>query len=145
MIEKTQSMDYRFMKSPSPREVEQIYSLYKDTGGVPPAGEQPDVIRGIVSGSHCFLAVFLDGDLIGMGRAVSDRASDAYIQDVAVRPSFRGRGIGTGIVRRIVDRLHGDGLFWVGLIAERDSHPFYEHLGFLRMEHAAPMLLKGKP
>jgi spermidine synthase len=144
-MENTRVMDYRFLQSPSPREVEQIVSLYKGTGWWDADDEQPDIIRGIVGRSHCFLAVFLDGDLIGMGRAISDGTSDAYIQDVAVRPAFRGRGIGSGIVRRIVDRLHGDGLFWIGLIAERDSHPFYERLGFSPMEHAAPMLLKGKP
>lgn len=145
-MDNAQPMEYRFLQSPSPREITQIVNLYKETGWWGAGDdEEPDMVRGIVSGSHCFLAVFLDGDLIGMGRAISDRTSDAYIQDVVVKASFRGGGIGSGIVRRIVDRLHGDGLFWIGLIAEGGSHPFYKQLGFSMMEHALPMLSKGRP
>ncbi|OPY86275.1 MAG: Acetyltransferase (GNAT) family protein [Syntrophaceae bacterium PtaU1.Bin231] len=144
-MESARPMEYRFLLSPAPREIAQIVSLYKENGWWDAGDEQPGIVRGIVGRSHCFLAVFLDGNLIGMGRAISDGTSDAYIQDVTVRASFRGRGIGSGIVRRIVDRLHADGLFWIGLIAEGDSRPFYERLGFSPMEHAAPMLLKGKP
>jgi len=54
--------------------------------------------------------------------------------------SFRGKGIGTRIVEILVNRLERDGIHWIGLIAERGSHPFYERLGFSIMERATPML-----
>lgn len=79
-----------------------------------------------------------------MGRAISDRASDAYIQDVTVVPGFQRRGIGSAIIRKLIERLHRDGLFWIGLIAERNSHGFYERLGFKRMADAAAMLMESK-
>ena len=98
------------------------------------------MIRLIVAGSHCFVVARREGRIIGMGRAMSDRASDAYIQDVTVLDAFRGRGVGTGIVRELIRRLEEDGIHWIGLIAERGSHPFYESLGFTIMDGAVPLL-----
>ncbi|MBN1830343.1 MAG: GNAT family N-acetyltransferase, partial [Deltaproteobacteria bacterium] len=90
----------------------------------------------------CFLIALSGGRIIGMARAVSDRTSDAYLQDVTVAAGRRGKGLGSEIVQRIVARLHEDGLQWIGLIAERGSHPFYERLGFQVMPASLPMLRK---
>ena len=60
--------------------------------------------------------------------------------DVYKRQVYRGRGIGRKIVRQLLERLTKDGVNWVGLIAERGSHPFYERLGFGIMQDATPMV-----
>ncbi|MDI6726584.1 MAG: GNAT family N-acetyltransferase, partial [Smithellaceae bacterium] len=84
---------YRFLSQPKEKETTDIIELYRRAGW----WEREDddgLVSAIVAGSHCFL-VALDGKMIiGMGRAISDRASDAYIQDVTVHPSRRGAGIG---------------------------------------------------
>ena len=72
----------------------------------------------------------VDGAIIGMGRAISDGVADAYIQDVTVEKSERGRGIAQEIVARLVARLYADGLSWVALIAAGRSWKLYEKLGF---------------
>ena len=41
-----------------------------------------------------------------------------------------------------MDRLEADGIGWIGLIAERKTHPFYQPLGFAPMADALPMLKK---
>ena len=76
-----------------------------------------------------------------MGRAISDRVSDAYIQDLTVRSNRRNQGIGGRILRTILERLHNDGLRWIGLIAEPGSSNLYLHAGFREMPAAVPMLL----
>ncbi len=82
-----------------------------------------------------------DREIVGMGRSISDRTSDAYIQDVTVKKDFRGQGIGTYIIRMIINRLQSDGISWIGLIAERDSRGFYEPIGFKSMINSTPMIL----
>ena len=77
-----------------------------------------------------------------MGRAISDRASDAYIQDVTVDRAFRRQGIGSRMVARLVERLELDGIGWIGLIAEGDSSGFYERIGFSDF-NGKPMLYGG--
>jgi len=102
----------------------------------------PALIRRIISGSHCFVIAVNPDGIIGMGRAISDGASDAYIQDVTVLDGQRGKGIGKKIVQKLVLRLESDGLTWIGLIAERGSQNFYKPLGFESMPDARPMLLE---
>ena len=133
-------LDYSFIKKPITDEINEITDLYRRENWWKQEEDDPEMIKQIVKGSHCFLVTRHGDNIIGMGRAISDRASDAYIQDVTVMDSFRGNGIGTRIVEILVDRLEKDGIHWIGLVAERGSHPFYERIGFSAMENATPML-----
>ena len=106
------------------------------------APDDPDLVARIIAGSHCFMIVTSGSEIVGMGRAISDGASDAYIQDVTVNKTYRSRGIGTRVIEKLVERLHQDGLGWIGLIAEKNSYQFYEQLGFKKMPNSVPMLKK---
>jgi len=133
-------MRYSFIDSPTAEHIHQILSLYKLEGWWVESRDDADLVKRIIAGSHCFIMVEDGERMVGMGRAISDGVSDAYIQDVAVDAKCRGRGIGKEIVRRLLNRLNQDGVNWVGLIAERGSHPFYERLGFGVMPDATPMV-----
>ncbi|MBA3014967.1 MAG: GNAT family N-acetyltransferase [Proteobacteria bacterium] len=131
-----------FLVEPSTDQLRAIVGLYRQAGWWPEAEvEDYQRLTRLVKQSHCFAAAIVDGELIGMGRAISDGVSDAYVQDVTVDLFWRGQGIGSRIVRRIVERLKQDGLGWIGLIAERGSSPFYEQFGFMEMVNSQPMLL----
>lgn len=133
----------RLIVSPSASETDQIIAIYRSEGWWYTDGDRDkDALRlnAIISGSHCFAVAGAKGRVIGMGRAISDRFSDAYIQDVAVHRDHRGQGVGTAIVSALVSRLEADGLGWIGLIAERHSEPFYTRIGFSPMAEATPLL-----
>ena len=70
------------------------------------------------------------GKLAGMGRALGDGVSDAYIQDVVVDPEYRRRGVGGAIVRSLVAELRKRGVDWIGLVGEPGTEEFYRSLGF---------------
>jgi len=125
---------------PTPDQNSDIICLYCAEGWWSKGTDDAALVDRIVAGSHCFLIVKKGSEIIGMGRALSDGVSDAYIQDVTVNKNFRGQGIGTKIIQKLVERLHSDGLKWIGLIAEKSSHPFYEQLGFKKMSDSVPML-----
>ena len=129
-----------FLTEPTPDQISAITGLYRAEGWWEGKADDPERVAKIVTGSHGFLVVTIDDKIIAMGRAISDGSSDAYIQDVTVETRYRGQGIGTEIIRRLVRRLNGDGLEWIGLIAEKNSHLFYERLGFLPMRDSVPML-----
>lgn len=105
--------------------------------------DSPALLKKIIQGSHCFAVAELDGRIIGMGRAISDGVSDAYIQDVAVLKGERHSGAGSAIIKALKARLKRDGVGWLGLIAQDGSEPFYLKLGFKTLKNAAPMLSKG--
>jgi len=72
---------------------------------------------------------------------ISDGASDAYIQDLVVRPSHRNQGIARMILDALLERLRADGIPWIGLIAEPGSRKLYQGAGFREMSGFVPMLM----
>lgn len=136
-------ISFSFLNKAGPKQINQILKLYHMAGWWPEAITDDQVqVSKIIAGSHCFLAAVHKTEIIGMGRVISDKISDAYIQDVTVRSDFRENNIGSKIVSLLAERLHQDGLSWIGLIAEKGSCSFYQRLGFEIMQEATPMLLK---
>ena len=135
-------VSYSFIKTPSKTQVQDIIKLYQAAKWWEGDSDHWETVEKIVSGSHCFLVATQEASIIGMGRAISGRVSDAYIQDVTVLLPFRGKKIGSRIIKMIIERLNQDNIFWIGLIAEENARTFYEPLGFSVMPNAAPMLRK---
>lgn len=124
--------------------VDAVVELYKAGGWwtEDPRGRQ--LIPRMVQGSFCFMIARQGDQVVGMGRAISDGHSDAYIQDVVVLKSHRGQGIGGELVKRLAEHCASAGLVWIGLVAEPGTTPFYEALGFKPLKDYQPMLYQGK-
>jgi spermidine synthase len=134
---------YTFITEPTPLQIEGVLELYRLQGWWgPPTDHDPQLAEAIIRGSHCFFIATHEGRLVGMGRTISDRASDAYIQDLTVRPEFREKGIGTRMVNELIARLKRDGLGWIGLVAEAGTWDFYRRAGFAEMPGSVLMLKK---
>lgn len=121
-------------------DLDMIADLYR-AGGWWNEEWDPSNLSGLIAGSFAF-AVAIDTAArraVGMGRAISDGVSDAYIQDLVVLPGYRGRGIGTMILSALLDRCRLAGVGWIALVAEPGTEPFYTALGFLRLEGHTPM------
>ena len=124
-----------------------VKKLYQEAGWWRSGDETADGclwIDTLVSHSFCFTGAFCGSELIGMGRAISDGVSDAYIQDVVVLKKFRQAGIGQRIILEIIRFLQQRHIGWIGLIAEPGTQSFYQKLGFSPMPGYAPMLLAAK-
>lgn len=70
------------------------------------------------------------GKLVGTARANSDGARHAYVADVAVAESHRGRGLGRALVGLLLDHpgVRGAGLV---RLATADAQGFYDRFGFV--------------
>lgn len=131
---------YSLLSSVDTYQTMQIINLYRMGGWWNENVDNPELVEGIVRGSHCFIIAIESEQIIGMGRAISDGASDAYIQDVIVHKQFQNQGIGKRLVEMLTANLKAAGLKWIGLIAEAGSHPFYSRIGFAKMTNATPMV-----
>lgn len=69
------------------------------------------------------------GATVGFGRAVSDGVGFAYLADVYVEESVRGHGLGTALVRFMIDDGPGRGFRWT--LHTRDAHGLYARFGFV--------------
>ena len=89
-------------------------------------GRSADALRrSFESSQHVALA--WDGDrVVGMARLLSDGVSNAYLVDVWTMSAYRRRGIGSSMVRLLVDRVPGQ---HIGLQTD-DAEEFYVSLGF---------------
>ena len=92
------------------------------------AGIAREIVERAVGHSLCFGA--FDGeDQVGFARVISDHATYAYVSDVFVLPSHRGRGIGKHLMAAIVAHPELQGLRrWT--LATRDAHGLYRQYGF---------------
>jgi ribosomal protein S18 acetylase RimI-like enzyme len=134
------------LQAPTKNQIRQIADLYRAQEWWQAGDdESPQLVPRLIAGSHCFAAALEGEDIVGMGRAISDGVSDAYIQDLTVRSGHRNRGIGRRILQTLLERLHADGLRWIGLIAEPGSCSLYQRAGFREMSAWVPMLMNNKP
>lgn len=73
--------------------------------------------------------LYRDGTMYGFGRAITDRATFAYLSDVVVDESERGHGLGTWLVECILADPALQGLRRIALLT-RDAADLYQRLGF---------------
>lgn len=81
------------------------------------------------------------GEQLAYARAITDGATFAWIADVFVEPSARGRGVGIRIMQGIVDDLEPLGLKRMALFTE-DAHTLYEKFGFQRLPDPEGWMLR---
>jgi spermidine synthase len=124
--------------------IEELIQLYKEAGWWESSYDShPEFLNYIVKDSAIFAGAFSGKKLIGMGRALSDLASDAYIQDIAVLKEFRGKGIGKKIIQILIKNLKEKGVDWIGLVAQPGTFSFYKELGFEILKDHVPLKYKG--
>ena len=71
---------------------------------------------------------------VALARVVTDDATFAWICDVFVDEAWRGRGVGSWLMRECVaELLDRRGILRL-LLATRDAHPVYAQAGFAPLE-----------
>lgn len=92
------------------------------------AGIPLDTLRRALAHSVCY-GGYVDGELVAFARAITDRATFAYLADVFVREPFRGQGHGRAIVAALMADETLQGLRRWHLVTG-DMHRLYASLGF---------------
>jgi GNAT superfamily N-acetyltransferase len=69
-----------------------------------------------------------DGAMVGFSRAFSDGVANAYLADMYVDPRERGRGVGSGLLRVMIDEGPGRDFRW--MLHTDDAHGLYAKFGF---------------
>lgn len=107
---------------------DQLSGFFAGWPSPPSAATHLALLRG---SDEVVLAIDGEGhDVVGFVTAVTDRVLSAYIPFLEVRAEHQGRGIGSELVRRVVERLRG--VYMVDVTCDAHVQPFYESLGFIR-------------
>lgn len=92
-----------------------------------------EIVDRSIEGSLCF-GLYEDGRQIGFARVITDFATFAYLADVYVLESHRGRGLATWLMESILAHPDLAGLRrW--MLVTRDAHPLYRKVGFRDLAH----------
>jgi len=86
-----------------------------------------DVVERSIEGSLCF-GVYDGERQVGFARVVTDHATFAWLCDVFVLESHRGRGLGKWLIECVVAHPDLQGMLLV-LLATRDAHELYRRYG----------------
>ena len=93
-----------------------------------PNPPSPSTHYWILSNSAAIVMARLDdGTVVGFITAVSDQVSCAYIPYLEVLPAFQGQGIGSELVRQMIEKLRH--LYMIDLLCDPPLQPFYERFG----------------
>ena len=83
--------------------------------------------------SYYHIAVY-DGDkMIVYIDCVSNGVTDAYIQDLMVRPDYQGNGIGTDLMNKMIAHLRNEQIYMISVVFDESLKGFYKKFGFCNM------------
>jgi N-acetylglutamate synthase-like GNAT family acetyltransferase len=97
-----------------------------------------DTVQKSIDGALCF-GVFHGEQQIGFARVITDKATFAYLADVFIIESCRGKGLSKWLMEIITSHPELQGLRRF-LLATRDAHGLYRQFGFTELESAENLM-----
>ena len=104
----------------------QISDLRKSVGW---NGMLEDYKKSLIN-SYLYICCFNNDELIGFLDVVSNGVTDAYIQDVIVKPSFQKKGIGKKLMDMAIEKLSKDGIYAISVLFTEENLNFYKKFNF---------------
>jgi GNAT superfamily N-acetyltransferase len=101
------------------------------------SAKKPDQLLAALRNSHCLVTARLNGQLIGIGNAISDGHLVVYFPHMLVHPSHQGQGIGKKMMQAMQEKYAG--FHQQMLTADGKAVDFYKSLGFYRAGNTEPM------
>lgn len=122
-------------------DTQELVALYASVGDQ--RHRFPRMVKGGWQHSDLAVAVRVDGRLVGMSRGITDRATTLFVCDVMVHPEFQGQGLGTELMRRLVEPFKD--IYQIVLLTDPQTLPFYTRLGYMHWQSAALQMHPPRP
>lgn len=118
------NVEYRHNAPLDPADVVRVF----DRSGIRrPTGDLARIAR-MFSAPSLVISAWVEGDLVGVSRSLTDYAYCCYLSDLAIDKAYQGLGIGRELVRRIQGVI-GEQVSLI-LLAAPDAMSYYPKLGF---------------
>jgi GNAT superfamily N-acetyltransferase len=97
-------------------------------------GVRREVVERSIENSICFGVYSDGGEQVGFARAVTDRATFAWLADVYIESEHRGNGLGKRLVATVLEHPELQGLRrW--MLGTADAHELYRRFGFSELRN----------
>ena len=107
----------------------EIRSLYDSVGWTAYTRDMPALEKGYRN-SLLILAAYEGDQLAGIARAVGDGTTIVFIQDILVKPDRQRQGIGTALLKAMLDRYANVRQIELTTDSRPETIAFYKSLGF---------------
>lgn len=126
MIIECRNNQYMISTDQTLLDIDVLHAFLKQTywsSGIP-----KEILQNAINNSLCF-GVYEEKKQIGFARAISDFSTFAYLADVFIIESYRGKKLSSWLMQTIVSHPQLQGLrCW--LLRTRDAHGLYKKFGF---------------
>ncbi len=119
-------MTIRYTDQISNLSADQMAGFFVDWPKCPDTEKHMDILRG----SYKVWLAFDDDLCVGFINAISDGVFYSYIPLLEVLPEYKGKGIGSELVERMVNSL--ECMYAIDIVCDESVAPFYEDKGFAR-------------
>ena len=108
--------------------VAKLVALYEANGWS--SAKKPDLLQKALSNSATLVSAWVGSELVGIGNAITDGYLVVYYPHMLVHPKHQGRGIGSEMMKRLIDKHKG--FHQHMLVADGQAIEFYKKCGFTR-------------
>lgn len=115
------------------RDLAELLSLYGSVGWTNYT-QKPDMLAEAYRRSLLAVAAYEDEKLVGVIRVVGDGCSIIFIQDILVLPEYQRRGIGTALMRAVLERYSHVYQMELATDNTEKTAAFYKSLGFAPLD-----------
>ena len=109
--------------------LDQIREVYQSVGWTKHTNE---IISKVFKASQVIALVYVNGRIVGIGRAMTDGVFNAAIYDVVVHRDFQGQGFAKRIMEFILNQLSD--VSCVHLISTTGNEEFYRKFGLKKIK-----------
>ncbi|MEX0683311.1 MAG: GNAT family N-acetyltransferase [Dehalococcoidia bacterium] len=90
--------------------------------------DAPDQLERTWTRTYATVLAYEGDKMVGAARALSDGEREALIVGVAVLPEYQRQGIGSAMMRNLIEQVNGCAIVLTS--SEDENTPFYRRLGF---------------
>jgi GNAT superfamily N-acetyltransferase len=89
--------------------------------------DDPARLRAMLANANLILTARVDGELVGIARAMTDFSFACYLSDLAVSDTVQGQGVGSRLIEEL--RAHLGPTVNLILSSVPEAVPFYQRIG----------------
>jgi N-acetylglutamate synthase-like GNAT family acetyltransferase len=121
--------------------IDDYYPLFMSTGwNEHYKFSKVDILKSI-SNSWFTVCAYVDNELVGYGRVISDGVHHAIVVDIIVDPDYQRHGIGSRILERLIGKCKEAKIRDIQAFSGEDTAQFYSKQGF-EVSHSNPIGLQ---
>lgn len=103
-------------------------------------GRSIERVQKSIENSICFGLYDSKGDMLGFARVITDHVVFAYLMDLFILEEHQGNGLGTKLVKHIIEEPDLQVRLW--FLGTADAHGLYEKFGFSGLDHPERFMFK---